>query len=135
MEETSSSSAARFFKRALSWLVLVLWLLLGIAGVALVESALVFTPYFRPGWSHLAGFSLLGVVPLLASLIAVENPRRAGLLFLIAAPIMAACVAWSQRMSIVVMGVSVRRILLVFGGTSLLFLIPGAFWLATARAG
>ena len=133
MEQTKPS-AAPLFKKGLSWFVVVLGLLLGIAGVALVESTLVFSPYFRPEWSQLAGFSLLGVVALLASLIAVENPRRAALVFFVATPIMASCVAWSQRMSIVVMGVSVHRILAVFAGTSLLFLIPGAFWLGTANA-
>lgn len=135
VEQTSSSSLDPFSKKALSWLVLVLWLLLGVAAVALVESMHVFSFYVRPEWSLLAGFSLLGLVALFASIVAIGNPRRAGLIFLIATPVMAACIAWSERMSIVVMGVSVRRIMLVFAGTSLLFLIPGVFWLATARAG
>lgn len=83
-----------------------------------------------PDW-----FFAVGSCRLIASLVAIENPRRAGLLFLFVAPIMAACVAWSLPMSTAAMGVSVRRILVVFAATSLLFLIPGVFWLTTTRAG
>lgn len=134
MEPAGSGWVVPVFRKALSWLVAVLWLLLGVAAVALLESQRVFSTYARPEWSRLAGFTLLGLVALLASLIAIENRRPAGLLFLISAPIMAGYIAWWQRISLVVMGVSVGRIIAVFAVTSLLFLVPGIFWLVTARA-
>lgn len=134
MEPASSGWIVPVVRKALSWLVVVLWLLLGVAAVALLESQRVFSIYSRPEWSHVAGFSLLGLVALLASVIAIEDRRPAGLLFLISAPIVAGCIAWWQRISPVVMGVSVARIIAVCAATSLLFLVPGVFWLVTARA-
>ena len=134
MERTSVGWIMSFLKNVLSWSVILLGVLLGILGVAAVAGMPVFSGY-PPEWSRVAGFALLGFIALLASVVAIRSPRLAGLLFLVAAAVMGACFAWWQRLGRFDVSVSISRLILVFAGTSLLFVLPGAFWLITSRAG
>lgn len=108
--------------------------LVGILGVAMVAGIPVFSAY-EPEWSRVAGLALLGFGALLSSVVALRSPGQAGLLLLVAAPMMGACFAWWQRLGRFQEGVSLHRLLVVFAGTSLLFVVPGAFWRVTSRAG
>jgi hypothetical protein len=86
-------------------------------------------------WSRVFGFSLLGLVSLLASILALRNRRQAALLYLFTAPIMSVCLAWWQRLDRYENKFLLHRFLAVFAGTAVLFILPGLFWLITGRRG
>jgi len=134
MERSRFSRIAPFLKYTLSCFAILLGILVGILGVAMVAGMPVFSAY-APEWSRIAGLALLGFGALLSSVVALRSPGQAGLLLLVAAPMMGACFAWWQRFGRFEEGVSLPRLLGVFAGTSLLFAVPGAFWFVTSRAG
>lgn len=134
MERSRFSRIATFFKYTLSCFAVLLGVLVGILGVAMIAGTPVFSAY-GPDWSRIAGLALLGFGALLSSVVALRSPGKAGLLLLVTAPMMGACLAWWQRLGRYGEGVSLTRLLAVFAGTSLLFVLPGVFWFVTSRAG
>jgi hypothetical protein len=89
----------RFAKAAFSWITLTIGILLGF--VILVRVGRVSMPIDRSSpdwfmqWLDFAGFFLLGLIFLIASFIALRDRRRAGILLLAFAPIVALCLAYS----------------------------------------
>lgn len=122
-------------KFVLSSLVILIGLLMGVLAIALCADMPTFAGYFEPELSRVAAIALLGFTSVVASIIALRQPRTASFIFLSAAPIVGACFAWWLRFPFSEYEISLRRVVLVFTGTSLLLLIPGAYWLATSRAG
>ncbi|MGO9864285.1 MAG: carboxypeptidase-like regulatory domain-containing protein [Terriglobales bacterium] len=120
-------------KYSLSCAVVLIGLLLGTIGVAVVAGMPVFSGHIE--WDRIAGFSLFGFISLLASLVAVTSPRKAGILFLVAVPVMGGCFAWWQRLGPFDVSVLLPRLIVVFAGTSIFFIVPAAFWLITSRFG
>lgn len=125
---------APLLKEGLSWAVFLLWIALGALATAIFGSVPV-------GWSWVVewpkafGFGLLGLTSVLASILALRNRRQAARLFLLAAPVMAGCFAWWQRLGRYDGTFSFRKFTLVFAGTAALLIVPGLFWLATGRWG
>jgi hypothetical protein len=89
----------RFAKAAFSWITLTLGVLLGF--VIFVRVGQVSMPIDRSSpdwlmrWLEFAGVFLLGSVFLIASFTALRDRRRAGILLLAFAPIVALCLAYS----------------------------------------
>src|ERR1700676_1668567 len=131
METARSSWVMPFLKDAVSFAAFALGIIVGILGVAIVADMPVFSGYFEPEWSRVAGFALVGSVGLLGSIVALGSRRPAGILFLLAAPIAAGCFAWWLRFGRYDSSVTLSRPFLVFAVASLPFAIPGTFWLIT----
>jgi hypothetical protein len=124
MEHPGFGRLVTLLKAATSALVVAFGFFTGILGVAIFANLAVFFPHvIEPGWPRVAVTFMLGFIPLIASVLALRRRRQAGLLFLVAAPILATCS---------VLGNSEPH--LIDTGVSLLFLVPGAFWLITSRA-
>jgi hypothetical protein len=92
-----------------------------------------FAGQLKPDWSGVAACALVGLIALIGSIVAVQNRYRAGLLFLISAPITGACFAWWNRRDWLEGGLSLQGFTEIFAWTSLLFVVPGLFWLITSR--
>ena len=135
METVQSSRTVSFLKDALSFAVLALGIIVGLFGVAMVADMPAFPGYFEPEWSRVAGFALFGFVGILGSVIALWNRRRAGILFLLTAPIAGGCFAWWLRLGRYNSNVTLGRPLLVFAAASLPFAILGTFWFISSRLG
>ena len=123
-----------FLKDSLSWSVIVLGIIVGTFGLAIVANIPVFPGYFEPDWSRVVGTALTGLIVLLASAIAIGNRRWAGLL-LLTVPLIELCLALWRRINLLGGFVSLGEFVLVFAGISMFFILPGTFWLLTSRAG
>ena len=135
METPRSVLVVPFLKDALSFAVFALGIFAGVIGVAVVSDMPAFSGYFEPEWSRVAGFALIGIVGLLASVLALWNRRHACILFFLVAPIAGGCFAWWQRLGRYDSRVTLGRPLLAFAATSLPFVVFGAFWFLTSRLG
>ncbi len=90
----------RPFNGALSWFAVVLGLLYGFYGLVIsgqvwVPRSSIWSDWFKD-WPHAVGQGLLGIVFIVASTVALRDRRRAGLSFLVCAPIIAACLAYPE---------------------------------------
>jgi hypothetical protein len=96
--EGPSLPDGRLSKQICSWLACGLGLLAGLYGLVISGEAWVpFNPvhsWWFYDWPWSIGQCLLGLVFLIASLIALHNRRHAGLTFLTCAPIVALCLAY-----------------------------------------
>jgi len=129
----SFSVLAPFSQGGWSWLVIAFGIAMGLFGIVLLCHIPVFEddPHeFDPR----APFALLALVALPASVRATRNRRQGGLIYLLASPLLGACIVW-WRYYDVEGGVSLLQHALMFTVASLWFIVPGAFWLLTARAG
>src|SRR5260221_7655741 len=135
MQQSLDSGAGFTLKKTINLFVIVLGLLLGTLGIAIVADMPVSPGQFIPNWPRAVVFALFGFVALTASISALRKPRLAGLFFLFAAPITASCFTWWVRRESLNEGVSFSQLILVFIGTSLPFVAISVFWLVTCRAG
>lgn len=135
METGHSSRVVPFLKDALTFVVLALGILFGVLSVALIADMPVFPGYFEPDWPRVALFALIGFVGLLGSAIALRNPRQAGILFLLVAPITGGCCAWWLGLDRYDSSVRQGRLPLVFAAASLPLAVLGTFWLISSRLG
>ena len=94
METAWSSWVVPFLKDAISFATFALGIIVAVLGVAVVADMPVFSGYFEPEWSRVAGFALIGFGGLLGSAVALRNRRQAGICFLLVAPIVGTCFAW-----------------------------------------
>jgi hypothetical protein len=119
---------------SLSWSVIVLGVLTGILFIV-VSCHVAFEHGVEDDWFPSTLAALIASIALLGSVAAITSPRRAGLFFLIAGPVMGSCfVAWWRSFRFEA-GVSFLALVSTGVGLSFLFAIPGLFWLFTARAG
>jgi hypothetical protein len=115
--------------------MVILWgILVGLLGLVVLAR-----PWGRIGespsdWFFVSTAALFGFVPLFASLIAIRNPRRAGVLFLFSTPfsLAAFCLADIDRLRYG-MVVWYDLVSYSFLATFLAFLVAGLFWLGTHR--
>ncbi|HEY1218924.1 MAG TPA: hypothetical protein VGF03_08300, partial [Bryobacteraceae bacterium] len=121
-------------KHVVSWILVALGLCLGVLGVRTLEVMEVFGSNSSPDLPRIIGCAMLAFLVLVASVIAVGNRRRAGLLFLIAAPIIGVCAAWPDRWG-QRYDASFAEIAAPFAGVLLFSIIPGLFWYFSSRAG
>jgi len=89
---------------------------------------------FTLHWPRVVAFALFGFVALVASISALQWPRLAGLLFLLAAPITSSCFIWWVRREAPNESVPFGDLALIFAVSSLPFIILGVFWLVSCRA-
>lgn len=98
--------------RGVSWLVIVLGLLVGTLSIVLLCKEPVFVDGYPAAWESAGAFAILSFGSLAASVDAMKNPRRAGLILITAA-------AFG----------------LFFMGFPAILVLPGLFWLFAARSG
>jgi hypothetical protein len=108
-------------KLSISWLILALGCLLGLAACVVLGLDVVSLSVGA------FGHALLGLTFLTGSLVALHRRRLAGLIFLTVMPVGAFCLAYPGS------GFLVSRERLV--GCSVPFLLPGLFWLRTGMLG
>lgn len=89
-----------FARSALSWLVVALGVLIGFFALALLGRSRLPSSDTDFYWPKLCvgfvGVCLLGLIFLSASLVALSNRRRAGLIFLVSTPFVAFCLAFPE---------------------------------------
>jgi hypothetical protein len=85
-------------------------------------------------WFFLCAAALFGFIPLVASVTAMRNPRRAGFLFLFSAPF-AWAAAFLTQIDRLRYGMILWYVLLWYSflATLIVFLLPGSFWLGTHK--
>ena len=125
-----SNLPVRIIRSILSWSVATLGLLVSLAAIMQLDTAPVFGDDYPPDWPRASALALLALVPALSVGLAVQRRRQAGILLLAASPVMGICNTWSE-----VQTSSFSGLIVAFGGGSFYFLIPGLFFLLTARAG
>ena len=117
-------------KRVLSWFIVALGILLGFLGLSISGQRWLPDPNIHPDWFRpyvqTAGIGLLGLTFLTASLVALRNRRRAGLVFLVCTPIVAFCLAFPDAGFIVWEGGGLfySPLLSTALGLGLLFFVP-----------
>lgn len=89
-----------FAKKAASWLVAALGIIVGFSGLTISGLRWIPDPktdaYWLRPWIQTAGIGLLGLMFLTASIFALRRRRRAGLVFLVFGPIVAFCFAFER---------------------------------------
>jgi len=121
-----------FARKAISWIIIALCLLLGFLCLSFAGTAWLPNRATNPYWYKpaigIAGVVFSGLVLIAASLIARRDRRRAGLVFLISAPIIAFCLSYPDAGYLVWKktqgGVFYSPFLWVAAGLSLLFFAP-----------
>jgi hypothetical protein len=126
------SAKSLFVRKALSWIIVALGLLLGFLCLSFSGTAWLpnrdTNPYWYKPLVGIAGVAFAGLMLVAASLIARRDRRRAGLVFLISTPIIAFCLSypdagylvWEKTQG----GVFYSPFLWVAAGLSLLFFAP-----------
>jgi len=125
---------APLLKEGISWAFFIFWIVLGAFATAIFAGSYM-TWSSDVDWSRVIAFGLLGLVSLLASILALRNRRQAGRLFLLVAPLAAGCFVLWQRSGYYPGTYSLQDFILTFVGAAALFVAPGLFWLITGRFG
>ena len=133
------SQIALLTKKALSWVVLLGGILVGVLGLVVLDRRWVFDARWGygetpSGWFVLSAAALFGFIPLFASVIATRNPRRAGFLFLFSTPF-ALAASFLTDFDRLRYGMVLWYDLLGYSflATLVVFIVPGLFWLGTHR--
>lgn len=128
------SAKSLFAKKTASWIAVALGLLFGFLGLSISGSAWLPNRATNPYWYKpligIAGVLFLGLTLVAASLVATRDRRRAGLISLIATPIIAFCLTYPDTGFLVWEknggGVFYSPFLWIAFGLSLLFFAPFA---------
>jgi len=135
MERSRFRWFPQFLKLALSSLAVALGVIAGIFGVAIASNVPAFGDGVGTDGARAAAVALFGFIALLGSVAALRRPRRAAILFLVAAPAMGTFDTLSSYLRRPNGGVSLEQLALEFLEASVMLAIPGLFWLMTSRAG
>ena len=91
------------WKKALSWLVILFGFFVGFLALGLFGQLPIPENHFPPdrsmNWFEMVGIALLGLVFLAGSFVAVRNRRNSALVFLVSAPIVGFCLAYSPAVA------------------------------------
>jgi hypothetical protein len=131
MQQGPWSWLTRFLKAAVSWFVIVLGLLLAVFGIRQAEEFPVFDVAVPHSWPIVEIRAAFAIIALFGSITAIRNRRQAGVLLLVATPVIAASAAWLESAHSYA---SFPDIVEAFAWCSLFFAVPAAFWLLTAWA-
>jgi hypothetical protein len=125
------SAKSLFIRKAISWIIVALGLLLGFLDLSISGGAWLPNragdPYWYKPLIGIAGFIFLGLTLVAGSLFATRDRRRAGLIFLIVTPIIAFCMSFPDVGYLAWVkgdGIFYSPFLRIALGLSLLFFVP-----------
>lgn len=138
MESNRSPWLVPFFKDVVSWAVFLWGIAIGVLSTTFLASSSVELSNKRD-WPKLLGFILLGLLPLLASILGLRNRKHAAYLFLsdavLADVILFTAGVWWWLHVREQGGDPLMVSSLALAGTTVLLGLPGFFWLMTGRRG